>query len=272
MENYNQKKKREIEELDEDNQCEPIVVPILSYSSSLNELTKKLGISPESLALVTDDIKVLYSQNVRDSYEKSPQDTLEAYQRFVRHLNNLESTLPLFLQAGEVLYDIGDEIARSLPRTSQGLEIMDENDWFGGEYEKPIIGTVGGVGGFFAVLSLVLFQYLGVTRSMLDKLRGIPITWWWRCCEATARKIKGEEEEYKMSRTRSYEDEAEEDPGPDTRFIGLNQPGQREVPPGTLVRSISKLVLNRDLKTPETRRSRGYNPHAPSYEITVNPL
>ena len=257
VENYNEQKKREIEELNEENECEPIVVPILSYSTSLMELKEKLGISPEALALVTDDIKVLYSSAIRNNYEDCPQCTLENFQRYSGHLRTLERTLPLFLEAGERLYEIGDEIAKALPQTSEGLELIDENDWFGGTHELPIVGTVGGAAGVFGLMLLILLQYLGVTKATLSKFQGVPVTWWWRCCAAFAREAGGEGE--KMTRYRSVpqllNQPIETEDAGDERIVILQELDKRPISREEGVESISQLYLNRAARTPDSRRT-----------------
>ena len=256
VENYNEQKKKEIEELDENNECEPIVVPILSYSTSLMELKEKLGITPEGLALITDDIKVLYSAEIRDNYRECELCVLEHYQRFVGHLKKLENMLPLFLEAGEQLYEIGDEIAKSLPRTSEGLTLIDENDWFGGSYELPIVGTVGGAAGVLGMIALVLLQYLGVTKAMLGRLRGEQVAGWWKCCAAFLK--KDGENEKPVVKYRSIPHQLncliEDEEAADNRVVVLQEAGKKPISQEEGAESISQLFLNRAGRAPDNRR------------------
>ena len=175
--------------------------------------------------------------------------------------------LPLFLEAGEQLYEIGDEIARSLPRTSEGLTLIDENDFFGGAYELRIIGTVGGAAGVLGMIALVLLQYLGVNKAMLSRLRGEQVAGWWKCCAAFLKKNNGENEKQVVKRGSQYRSIPhqlncliEDEEAADDRMIVLQEAGKKPISQEEGADSLSQLFLHRVGRTPDNRRMYAVTP------------
>ena len=157
----------------------------------MSNMESDIGIGVDKLALLVDDIKVLFRAKMRDPFPECPQCDYTEVEKYRPHVKKLEKVIKAFLKMGGKLFEKIDAVSDALPKSGKDLKLTDSGQFFGDWLEKIGISSTGAVGAASVVLNVLLGTYYGGLKALFNKITGQRSTRWLKPFGRWAEKAAG---------------------------------------------------------------------------------